>query len=146
MFLGEYSHTIDEKGRMTIPAKLRPGFASGLVVTRGFEKCLMVYPIETFHTLEKQTHALNLTDDTSRTVFRFLFGGASDSTLDGVGRVLVPEYLREYAGLETDVIVIGMGSYLEVWDKGKWQEQLASLNDPEANGRRFASLNLSMGA
>jgi MraZ protein len=146
MFLGEYSFTLDEKGRMTVPAKLRAGFANGLVVTRGFDKCLMVYPIETFRTLEEKTHQLNLTNTTSRDAFRFLFGGATDAGLDSIGRVVVPDYLREYAGLKANIVIIGMGSFLEIWDAEKWKEQLASLNDPEANARRFASLDLTTGA
>jgi MraZ protein len=146
MFLGEYCFTLDEKGRMTIPAKLRAGFANGLVVTRGFDKCLMVYSMDTFRVLEQKTHQLNLTNTTSRDAFRFLFGGAADATLDNAGRVLVPDYLREYAGLLVNIVIVGMGSFLEVWDADKWKEQLASLNDPEANARRFASLDLSTGA
>jgi MraZ protein len=146
MFLGEYSFTLDDKGRMTIPAKLRAGFANGLVVTRGFDKCLMVYPIETFRLLEEKTHQLNLTNTTSRDAFRFLFGGATDAGLDSIGRVLVPDYLREYGGLKANIVIVGMGSFLEIWDAEKWKEQLASLNDPEANARRFASLDLTTSA
>jgi MraZ protein len=146
MFLGEYSFTLDDKGRMTIPSKLRAGFANGLVVTRGFDKCLMVYSMETFRTLEQKTHQLNLTNTTSRDAFRFLFGGAADAILDTAGRVLVPDYLREYAGLKVNIVIVGMGSFLEVWDADRWKEQLSSLNDPEANARRFASLDLSTGA
>jgi MraZ protein len=146
MFLGEYSFTLDEKSRMTIPAKLRAGFVNGLVVTRGFDKCLMVYAMDTFRVLEEKTHQLNLTSSTSRDAFRFLFGGAADAVLDNAGRVLVPDYLRDYAGLKGNIVIVGMGSFLEVWDADRWKEQLASLNDPEANARRFASLDLSTGA
>jgi MraZ protein len=145
MFLGEYTHSIDDKGRITIPAKLRAGLATGLVLTRGFEPCLMVYPVETFRVLEQRMHSLSLTDPSNRQLIRMLFGGAADDTLDSAGRVLVPEYLRTYAGLKSQIVVVGTGQYLEVWDSQKWNEQLAQLNDTEANTRRFASLDLTTG-
>jgi MraZ protein len=146
MFLGEYTHSIDDKGRITIPAKLRAGFANGLVLTRGFEPCLVIYPMETFRMLEQRMHALSLTDPSNRQLVRMLFGGAADDTLDNVGRVLVPEYLRGYAGLKAQIVVVGTGQYVEVWDAQKWAEQLSQLNDTEANARRFASLDLTTGS
>jgi MraZ protein len=145
MFLGEFSHVIDEKGRVTIPAKLRAGFANGLVITRGFEPCLVIYPVETFGILEQKAHALSLTDPSNRSIFRLLFGGASDASLDSLGRIVVPEYLRAYAGIQEKVAVVGAGQYLEVWDMEKWSAQLAQLNDSDANARRFSSLDLSTG-
>jgi MraZ protein len=145
MFLGEFSHSLDEKGRVTIPAKLRAGFANGLVITRGFEPCLTVYPAETFRILEQKAHSLSLTNPSNRSIFRLLFGGASDASLDSLGRVVVPEYLRGYAGLQTQVVVVGAGQYLEVWDAQKWNEQLAQLNDSETNARRFSELDLATG-
>lgn len=145
MFLGEYAHTLDEKGRVTIPAKLRAGFANGLVITRGFEPCLQVYPLETFRVLEQKAHALSSTNPSHRALFRLLFGGASDANLDSLGRVVVPEYLRGYAGLQNQVVFIGAGQYLEIWDAQKWGEQLAQLNDSETNARRFAELDLTTG-
>jgi MraZ protein len=145
MFLGEFSHTLDDKGRVTIPAKLRAGFANGLVITRGFEPCLVVYPVETFRILEQKAHSLSLTNPSNRSIFRLLFGGASDASLDSLGRVVVPEYLRGYAGLQNQVVVVGAGQYLEVWDEKKWSEQLAQLNDSETNARRFSELDLATG-
>ena len=146
MFLGEFAHNVDEKGRVTIPAKLRAGFAAGAVVTRGFEQCLVVYPSETFRLLEAKSQMLSPTDPSNRALIRFLFGGAVDVALDSVGRVLIPPYLRSYAGLGDDVVVVGAGLYLEIWDAGKWAAQLESLNDVEANSRRFASLDLAIGS
>jgi MraZ protein len=145
MFLGEFSHTIDDKGRITIPAKLRPGFADGLVITRGFEPCLTVYPIATFRALEQKGHALSVTDPDNRSLFRLFFGSAYDALLDNLGRVVVPEYLRAFADLQNQVVVVGAGQYLEVWNAQKWGEQLAQLNDPEANARRFSSLDFATG-
>jgi MraZ protein len=145
MFLGEFSHSLDDKGRVTIPAKLRAGFADGLVITRGFEPCLVIYPVETFRVLEKKAHSLSLTNPSNRSIFRLLFGGASDATLDSLGRVVVPEYLRSYAGLQNQVVVVGAGQYLEVWDVQMWGEQLPQLNDSETNALRFSELDLSTG-
>ncbi|MGA2820265.1 MAG: division/cell wall cluster transcriptional repressor MraZ [Anaerolineales bacterium] len=145
MFLGEFEHALDDKGRLTIPAKLRAGFAAGAVVTRGFEPCLVVYPVETFRLLEQKAHGLTPTDPSHRAIFRLLFGGAADVVLDSVGRVLIPPYLRTYAALATQVVVVGAGQYIEVWDAGKWSEQLATLNDAESNSRRFVSLDLATG-
>lgn len=145
MFFGEYTHNIDDKGRMTIPAKLRSGFPNGLVITRGFEPCLMVYPVETFQILEQKARSLSLTVPSNRQLIRLLFGGAVTDTIDNAGRVLVPEYLRVYASLQTQVVVVGTGQYLEVWDAEKWNAQLAQLNDSEANTLRFASLDLTTG-
>jgi MraZ protein len=146
MFSGEYSHSIDDKGRITIPAKLRSGFPNGLVITRGFEPCLMVYPVETFQLLEQRVRALSLTVPSNRQLIRLLFGGAVTDTLDSAGRVLLPEYLRTYAGLQSQTVVVGTGQYLEVWDAEKWNAQLAQMNDSEANTLRFASLDLTTGS
>ena len=145
MFLGEFSHSLDDKGRITIPAKLRHGFADGLVITRGFESCLVIYPMETFRVLEKKAQSLSLTNPSNRSIFRLLFGGASDASLDSLGRIVVPEYLRAYAGLQSQVVVVGAGQYLEVWDTQKWSEQLAQLNDSQTNALRFSELDLATG-
>src|SRR4030042_2915559 len=111
MFLGEYSHSLDDKGRVPVPAKLRAGFANGLVITRGFEPCLVVYPVETFRILEQKAHSLSLTNPSNRSIFRLLFGGASDAALDSLGRVVVPEYLRSSAGLQRQAVVGGAGRH-----------------------------------
>jgi MraZ protein len=134
---------MDDKGRLTIPAKLRSGFPNGLVITRGFEPCLTVYPVETFQILEQRVRSLSLTVPSNRQLIRMLFGGAVTETLDNAGRVLVPEYLRAYADLQSQVVVVGTGQFLEVWDAEKWNAQLAQLNDSEANTLRFASLDLN---
>ncbi len=145
MFLGEYTHNVDDKGRITIPSRLRAGFAGGAVVTRGFESCLLVYPLETFRLLESKAQRLSTTEPANRALNRLLFGGAADVTLDSVGRVLIPPYLRAYAQLGDAIVIVGAGQYLEVWDATKWADQSASLNNAEANSQRFASLDLAIG-
>jgi transcriptional regulator MraZ len=145
MFLGEFTHNVDDKGRMTIPSRLRAGFANGAVITRGFEPCLVVYPIETFRLLEAKAQNLSTTDPSNRALNRLLFGGAADVALDSVGRVLIPPYLRTYAQLGDEIVIVGAGQYLEVWDAAKWAEQAAAINNAEANSQRFASLDLAIG-
>ncbi len=145
MFLGEYQHLIDDKSRLTIPAKFREALAKGCVITRGFEKNLIIYTTKEFGELIKRSHQMSATDPESRDLKRFIFAGASEATPDKSGRVLIPPALRTHAALESEVYVIGVGQHIEVWSKPGWEEQLVKMSDPEANSRRFAALNLSTG-
>ena len=143
MFLGEYLHSFDDKSRLTIPAKFRDELAKGCVVTRGFEKHLIIYTSEAFGDLIKKAQTLNPTDPETRALHRLVFSGASEATLDRNGRIVVPPFLRAYADLEDEVYVTGGGLYIEVWNKPGWEEQRKAMNDPDANSRRFATLNLA---
>ena len=145
MFLGEYQHLIDDKSRLTIPAKFREALAKGCVITRGFEKNLIIYTTKEFGELIKRSHQMSATDPESRDLKRFIFAGASEATPDKSGRVLISPALRTHAALDSEVFVIGVGQHIEVWSKAAWEEQLVKMNDPEANSRRFAALNLSTG-
>ena len=145
MFLGEYLHAFDDKSRLTNPAKFRDELARGCVVTRGFEKHLIIYTSEAFGDLIKKAQTMSPTDPDGRALQRLIFSGASEATPDKSGRVLIPPFLRAYADLEGEVYIIGVGQNIEVWSKAGWEEQLKSMNDPEANSRRFAALNLAMG-
>jgi len=120
MFLGEYTHIIDDKGRLTLPAKYRTDMAKGVVVTRGIDKCLFVFPIEEWAKVASHISALPLTDPQGREFQRLLFSGASDAELDKQGRILLPQYLRDYAGLMSDVIVAGLNTHLEIWSPVAW--------------------------
>jgi MraZ protein len=142
MFLGEYLHTFDEKSRLTIPAKFREKLAKGCMITRGFEKHLIVYTSELFGELIKKVQTMSPTDPEARALQRLLFSGASEAVPDKSGRILIPPFLRAYAGLDGEVYVIGVGQNIELWSKVGWEAQLQSMNDPEANSRRFAALNL----
>lgn len=143
MFLGEYLHSFDDKSRLTIPAKFRDELARGCVVTRGFEKQLTVYTAEWFGSLVKKSQMMSPTDPETRALQRLIFAGASEATPDKSGRIVIPPFLREYAGLDGEAYVIGVGQYIEVWSRAGWEEQLKALNDPQSNSRRFAALNLA---
>ena len=141
MFLGEYTHTIDEKGRLTLPAKYRTDLASGVVVTRGLDKCLVVFPMEEWRKLSDKVDALPLTDMQAREFRRLLFSGAVDAELDKQGRVLLPQYLREYAGLNGNVIVTGLNTHMEIWAPEAWNTIRANL-DSAANVEQWARLGI----
>ena len=146
MFLGEFAHTIDDKGRLTVPARFRSLLAGGAVVTRGYDQHLVIYTLDSFQTLARTARTLSSTDPEHRALARMLFSGAVEVTPDRAYRINVPPNLRTYAGLEGEAVVIGAGDYAEIWNPAGWQAQLASLNDPAANARRFAPLNLAPGA
>lgn len=121
MFLGEYSHTLDAKGRLTIPARFRAGLASGLVVTRGYESCLAIYPLAEWSMLANKVAQMPRASRMGRSYSRLIFGGAFESSLDKAGRLLIPSFLREYASLEEEAVVVGVNTYIEIWGPGKWQ-------------------------
>jgi MraZ protein len=143
MFMGEYAHAIDDKGRLTIPAKFREELAGGAVVTRGFEKYLMIYTAQAFQRLTNRAKTFSPTDPDNRALLRFAFSGASESTLDKQGRLHIPPFLRTYASLNGECVVVGVGDYVEVWNREGWEEQLRIVNDPALNAKRFAALNLA---
>jgi MraZ protein len=122
MFMGEYSHSIDEKGRLIIPSKFRSELGERFVLTRGLDGCLCVYPQTEWNVLEAKLRELPLTNKNARTITRFLISGAAACELDRQGRILVPAALREYAGLEKDVVVAGNLERIEIWDKAKWDD------------------------
>jgi MraZ protein len=122
MFMGEHSHSIDEKGRLIIPSKFRDELGEKFVLTRGLDGCLCVYPQVEWQRLEEKLRSLPLTNKNARTITRFLVSGAATCELDKQGRILVPSALREYAGLEKDVVLSGNLERIEIWDKDKWAE------------------------
>ncbi len=122
MFMGEYSHTIDAKGRLIIPAKFREELGDEFVVTKGLDGCLFIYPMEEWKTFEKKLEALPLTNKNARKFSRFFVAGAATCELDKQGRILVPATLREFAGLEKDVVLTGNLNRIEVWSKAMWNE------------------------
>ena len=120
MFLGRHAHTLDAKGRMAIPARFRDELGDGLVVTRGVDRCLSIYPILTWNELAANINALPVSDADARTFRRMVFAEAVDLMLDGQGRILLPPELRSYAGLDRDAVVIGVHSSIEVWSPERW--------------------------
>jgi MraZ protein len=120
MFIGEYSHTIDQKGRMAVPAKMRTQLGSGAVVTRGIDMCLWIFPKKEWQALAEKLASLPLTDANSRAFSRLMLAGAMEVEFDSQGRVLLPSYLRDFAGLDKAAIVAGLYNRLEVWDSARW--------------------------
>lgn len=133
MFLGEFAHTIDDKGRLTIPAKFRDDLASGVVITRGLDGCLWAYSRSEWEQLAEKISRLPTTNPAARNFSRFMFANAFDSIPDRQGRVLIPQNLRDYANIESDTIIIGVMNRLELWNPTQWGEVMAAVEeDPEA--------------
>lgn len=145
MFLGQYRHSIDEKGRLTIPARYRAELATGAYVTQGYERNLLVYTTASFEHLAAQANMLSTTNAEAREVRRVIFARASGVSLDSAGRILIPTFLREYAGLDTEAEVVGAGVYFEIWSPDGWTKVLESVTDSERNAQRFSDFDLSLG-
>ncbi len=145
MFLGQFAHNVDAKGRLTVPVRFRASLAAGAFVTQGFERNLMVYTTDSFERLAKRANVLSSTDPEARAVRRMIFGGATEVSLNSVGRILIPPFLREFAELKEEVTVVGVGEYFEIWSTQAWLKELASVTDAESNSRRFAAFDLSAG-
>ncbi len=121
VFLGEYQHSLDAKGRLTIPAKFREDLGEGAIVTRGLDHCLFLFPNSEWTELEAKLKTLPLTKHDARQFARFLFSGATECELDKQGRIMLPLNLREFAGIDKDAVVIGVSSRIEIWSKEKWE-------------------------
>ncbi|WP_440444975.1 division/cell wall cluster transcriptional repressor MraZ [Phascolarctobacterium sp.] len=122
MLLGEYEHSIDTKGRIAMPAKLRDGLGGKFIITKGLDGCLFVYAMDEWQRVEQKLASLPMSRKTARDFTRFLFGGACEGECDKQGRVLLPASLRRYAGLEREAVIVGVGSRAEIWDAAKWQQ------------------------
>lgn len=120
MFIGEYQHTIDSKGRLIMPSKFRDNLGAEFIMTKGLDNCLFVYPREEWNVLEEKLRTLPLTNRDARAFVRFFFSGATECILDKQGRILIPNNLREHANLAKDAIVIGVASRIEIWSKEEW--------------------------
>jgi MraZ protein len=143
VFLGEFSHTLDEKGRLTIPAKFRDELAGGLVVTRGIDRCLSVYPRQVWDGLADQIAKLPISQRSARNFGRLMFSGAADFIPDRQGRVLIPQGLRDYAGLDSEAIIIGLHDRLEIWNPGSWTNVKSNVEeDPESIAEQLQELGI----
>lgn len=129
MFLGEYQHSLDDKARITIPAKFREGLGSSFIVTRGLDRCLFVFPTKDFEALEARLRAMPMARSDVRQFVRLLFSGASDCELDRQGRIVLPANLRDYAEIKRDCTVIGAGARVEIWDEGVWKNYSESASE-----------------
>ncbi len=143
MFLGQYQHSLDEKGRLMVPARFRELLEGGAFITQGFDRCLMVMTEEYFKQVYERVNSMNLTDPSARLLRRQIFANAFPVEVDKVGRVLVAQLLRQFAGVESEAIVAGQGDYFEIWLPSAWNEQMTQIQNTEANNQRYATLNLS---
>ena len=129
MFLGTHTPRLDDKGRLILPAKYRERLKTGIVITRGHEKSLVIYPADTFESLAARALSMPTTNKRARAYTRMLLSGASDQPPDKQMRISVPPHLREYAGLDRDITITGVGDHLEVWDTPTWNTVLNEIED-----------------
>ncbi|MFT4147884.1 MAG: division/cell wall cluster transcriptional repressor MraZ [Micrococcaceae bacterium] len=129
MFLGTYTPRLDAKGRLSLPAKFRDELSKGLVLTRGQDRCLYVFSAKEFEVVLEQLQQASLADKNARNYTRLFLSGASDETPDKQGRLIIPAALREYAGLEKELAVVGAGNRAEIWDAARWEEYVAQQEE-----------------
>jgi len=144
MFLGQYYHSLDEKGRLTIPAKLRELLAEGAYVTQGFDRNLRLLTKPDFEAMAETVNRLSMTNPDIRRLRRLLFANASQIDLDRIGRVLIPQFLRDFAGLESEAVIVGVGEAIEIWSPAAWQDEVDRLSNADLNAQQFADLDLSI--
>ncbi len=142
MFLGEYLHTIDDKGRLVVPAKFRNALAGGMVITKGVDRCLVIYPMDEWQAYRERISSLPTMDRNARDLRRLIFAGAVDIVPDAQGRFVVPPALREYAGLDGQVVIAGCDTYIEVWNPKEWAKVQARVTQNEENAERWATLGV----
>jgi MraZ protein len=129
MFMGEYQHSIDEKGRMIIPSKFRDELGTEFILTRGLDQCVFGYPLSEWKVIEEKLKTLPFTKKDARAFTRFFFSGAAECQLDKQGRVNIASPLRDYAKLEKDCVVIGVSNRIEIWSKSIWEEYFSKSED-----------------
>lgn len=143
MFMGEYNHTIDAKGRLIVPAKFREALGDEFVVTRGLDDCLFVFPNEGWKVFEEKLSTLPVANKNARRFARFFLSGAATVELDKQGRILIPTTLGEYGALEKEVVFIGVANRVEIWSKERW-ENSAVMDDMDEIAESMDELGLSI--
>lgn len=143
MFLGRYHHTLDNKGRLTIPSRYRDALIEGAYITKGFENNLVVMTPKAFTNISMQVSEKSYTDPMARMLKRYIFSNGEQVELDKTGRILIPQFLRQEAALDTNVIIIGVGDFFEIWSPENWVDQDRQLADNEANVGRFIAYDIS---
>jgi MraZ protein len=143
MFLGQFYHNLDEKGRLTVPARFRDLLVpDGAYVMQGFDHNLVVLPSGSFESLSHRINSMSMTDPTARLLRRLLFSSADRVDVDRAGRILIPQFLRDANDLQNSVVVVGNGDYFEIWTPEEWAVQTEQLQDAQSNAHRFAELDL----
>ena len=127
MLIGEYRHTIDPKKRIAVPATFRRLVGRKVVITRGLDTCLFVYPVKLWATMVEKLSHLSMGQADTRGFNRFMLAGAVESEVDTMGRVLIPDFLKEFAGLKVKVVVAGVSDRIEIWDEERWKEHMAKI-------------------
>jgi MraZ protein len=145
MFLGQYQHNIDSKGRLTIPARYRDLLDEGAFVTQGFDRNLIVMTIPAFESFSQRVKGMSITDSKARLLKRLLFSSGERVDVDKAGRILIPQFLRQAADLDGEAVVVGVGDYFEIWSPVHWADQVAKLQDVEANADIFSVFDISSG-
>ena len=143
MFMGEYNHTIDAKGRLIIPSKFREILGDACVVTKGLDGCLFVYDNEEWKRFEEKLRSLPITNKEARQFVRFFLAGATEAEVDKQGRILIPNVLREFAEITKDVVLVGVGSRIEIWSRERFEET-ASFEDMDEIAEHMAELGLGI--
>jgi MraZ protein len=145
MFMGEVQHSLDSKGRLTIPARYRDLLEGGAYITQGFDRNLMVWPVSAFEHILQSLGAKSITDPDTRLLQRLLFSRGEQLEVDAAGRILIPQFLRQFALLGSEVVVVGVGKYFEIWSPDEWGPQLTQIQDTTANSARFKAFDISFG-
>ena len=143
MFMGEYNHSIDQKGRLIVPSKFREQLGNEFVVTKGLDGCLFVYSNEEWQRIEEKFREIPLTTKDARKFSRFFFAGAATCEVDKQGRTLLPSNLREYAAIEKEVVSVGVLSRVEIWSKDRWSEN-GDYDDMDEIAEHMAELGLGI--
>ena len=144
MFLGRFYHNLDDKGRLTVPARFRDDLSNGgAYIMQGFDQNLLVLPGFSFDALSQRISKMSMTDPTARLLRRLLYSSANHVTVDNSGRVLIPQYLREAVNLDVQVVIVGNGEYFEIWSPEEWSKQDDLLLDAQMNAHRFSALDLT---
>lgn len=143
MFIGEYNHTIDAKGRLIIPSKFREVLGDEFVVTKGMDGCLFVFDNPEWQAFEEKLHKLPMIDKGARQFTRFFLAGAASVEVDKQGRILLPAVLREFAGITKDAVLVGVGSRVEIWSKDRW-EGTVTYQDMEEISKHMIELGIGI--
>ena len=145
MFLGQYQHSLDTKGRLTIPSRFREVLAEdGAYIFQGFDQNLLLLTVSSFQRISERVSRMSLTEPNARLLKRLIFSSAERVEADKAGRILIPDFLRKAAGLNGEAVLVGAGDYVEIWEPSRWAVQLTQLQDADANLQRFAVLDLSI--
>jgi MraZ protein len=143
MFIGEFTHTIDDKKRLAMPKKIVSELGKKIVMTRGLDGALFIYPVKTWGTITKRLQELSFTSADSRGFNRFMLSGATEVEIDSLGRILIPDYLKEFAKLKTKVVIAGVSERVELWDEERWSTYKAMIErDADALAEKLAQVGI----